>query len=45
MGIFGFHLTFSSGLAYSVLVVEAAALILLGITAALMAASGTPAPA
>jgi hypothetical protein len=36
VGIFGFHLTFSSGLAYTVLVVEAAAVILLGITALLM---------
>ncbi len=35
-GIFGFHLTFSSGLAYTVLVIEAAAVILLGITAWLM---------
>ncbi len=33
VGIFGFHLTFSSGLAYTVLVVEAVAVILLGITA------------
>jgi hypothetical protein len=32
----GFHLTFSSGLAYTVLVVEAVAVILLGITALLM---------
>ena len=36
VGIFGFHLTFSSGLAYTVLVVEVAAVILLGITAWLM---------
>jgi hypothetical protein len=35
VGIFGFHLTFSSGLAYTVLVVEAAALVMLGLTAAL----------
>ena len=35
VGIFGFHLTFSSGLAYAVLVVEAAALVMLGLTAAL----------
>ena len=34
--MFGFHLTFSSGLAYTVLVVEAVAVILLGITALLM---------
>jgi hypothetical protein len=45
VGIFGFHLTFSSGLAYTVLVVEAAAVVLLGITAALMAGSGKPAAA
>ena len=31
--MFGFHLTFSFGLAYTVLVVEAAAVILLAITA------------
>jgi hypothetical protein len=36
VGIFGFHLTFGSGLAYTVLVIEAAAVILLGITALLM---------
>ena len=36
VGIFGFHLTFSSGLAYTVLLIEAAAVILLGITAWLM---------
>jgi len=36
VGIFGFHLTFSSGLAYTVLVVEAVAVILLGIAALLM---------
>ena len=34
--LFGFHLTFSSGLACTVLVVEAAAVVLLGITALLM---------
>ena len=39
MGIFGFHLTFSSGLACTVLVVEAVAIILLGITAPLMPGS------
>jgi hypothetical protein len=32
-GIFGFHLTFSSGLADTVLIIEAAAVILLGLTA------------
>jgi len=36
VGIFGFHLTFSSGLAYTVLVIEVVALILLAITAWLM---------
>jgi hypothetical protein len=36
VGIFGFHLTFSSGLAYTVLVVEAVAVVMLGITALLM---------
>jgi hypothetical protein len=36
VGLFGFHLTFSSGLAYTVLVIEAAAVVLLGITAWLM---------
>jgi len=40
LGIFGFHLTFSSGLAYTVLVVEAVAVILLGITALLMPGPG-----
>jgi hypothetical protein len=33
VGIFGFRLTFSSGLAYTVLVVEAAAVVLLVVTA------------
>ena len=33
VGIFGFKLTFSSGLAYTVLVVEAAAVVLLAVTA------------
>ena len=33
VGIFGFKLTFSSGLAYTVLVVEAAAVVLLALTA------------
>jgi hypothetical protein len=32
VGIFGFHLTFSSGLAYTVLVVEAAAVVMLVLT-------------
>ena len=36
VGLFGFHLGFSSGLAYTVLVIEAAAVVLLGITAVLM---------
>ena len=36
VGVFGFHLTFSSGLAYVVLVVEAAAVVLLGVTAVAM---------
>ena len=36
VGLFGFHLTFSSGLAYTVLVIEAVAVILLAITALLM---------
>jgi len=40
VGIFGFHLTFSSGLAYTVLVVEAVAVILLCITALLMPGPG-----
>jgi hypothetical protein len=35
VGIFGFHLTFSSGLAYTVLAVEAAGLVMLGLTAGL----------
>ena len=43
VGIFGFHLTFSSGLAYTVLVVEAVAVILLGITAVLMPGPARPA--
>jgi hypothetical protein len=33
VGIFGFRLTFSSGLAYTVLVVEAAAVVMLALTA------------
>lgn len=36
VGIFNFHLTFSSGLAYVVLVVEAVAVVLLTTTSALM---------
>jgi hypothetical protein len=36
VGILGFHLTFSSGLAYTVLVIEAVAVIMLGFTALLM---------
>jgi hypothetical protein len=32
VGIFGFHLTFSSGLAYAALAVEASAVVLLGLT-------------
>ena len=43
VGIFGFHLTFSSGLAYTVLVVDAAAVVLLGITALLMPGPARPA--
>jgi len=35
-GIFGFHLTFSSGLADAVLVVEAAAILMLVVTAAML---------
>jgi hypothetical protein len=33
VGIFGFHLTFSSGLAYTVLIIEAAGIVLLSLTA------------
>ena len=36
VGIFGFHLTFSTGLAYTVLVVEAAGVVLLGLTSWLL---------
>jgi hypothetical protein len=32
VGIFGFHLTFSSGLAYTVLIIEAAAVVMLVLT-------------
>jgi hypothetical protein len=41
VGIFGFKLTFSSGLAYTVLVVEAAAVVLLGVTAWLLSRRGS----
>jgi hypothetical protein len=37
VGIFGFRLTFSSGLAWTVLIVEAAAVVMLGLTAWAMA--------
>ena len=36
VGIFGFHPTFSSGLAWTVLMVEAAGLVMLLLTAALL---------
>jgi hypothetical protein len=36
VGIFGFHLTFSSGLAWTVLVVEVAGVVMLLLTAALL---------
>jgi hypothetical protein len=36
VGIFGFHLTFSSGLAYTVLIVEAVAVVMLSLTGWLM---------
>ena|SRR5277367_5325215 len=36
VGIFGFHLTFSSGLAYTVLVVEGTGVVLLSLTAWLL---------
>ena len=36
VGIFGFHLTFSSGLAWTVLTVEAAGVVMLLLTAALL---------
>ena len=36
VGIFGFHLTFSSGLAWTVLIVEGAGVVLLLLTAALL---------
>jgi hypothetical protein len=41
VGIFGFKLTFTSGLADTVLVIEIAAVILLAVTALLMRRSGT----
>jgi len=39
VGLFGFHLPFSSGLAWTALVIEAAAVVLLCITALLMPSS------
>jgi hypothetical protein len=36
VGIFGFHLTFSSGLAYTVLIIEAVAVVMLAVTARVM---------
>ena len=36
VGIFGFHLTFSSGLAWTVLIVEGAGVVILLLTAALL---------
>ena len=36
VGIFGFHLTFSSGLAWTVLIVEGAGVVMLLLTAALL---------
>jgi len=43
VGLFGFHLPFTSGLAVTVLVIEIAAVVLLGVTAWLMPKSGRPA--
>jgi len=43
VGLFGFHLPFSSGLAWTVLAIEAAAVVLLCITALLMPSSARPA--
>jgi hypothetical protein len=40
VGLLGFHLPFSSGLAYTVLVIEVAAVLLLGVTAWLMPKRG-----
>ncbi|HEY1918562.1 MAG TPA: hypothetical protein VGH27_23555 [Streptosporangiaceae bacterium] len=46
VGIFGFHLTFSSGLAWTVLTVEAAGVVVLTLTGwALVRARSQPAPA
>jgi hypothetical protein len=39
VGIFGFHLTFSSGLAYAALIIEAIAVVFLAATAAVIARS------
>jgi hypothetical protein len=36
VGIFGFHLTFSSGLAYAALIIEAIAVVFLAVTAAVI---------
>jgi hypothetical protein len=41
VGIFGFHLKFSSGLANLVLVVEAIAIVALGVTAGVQARRGS----
>ncbi len=38
-GIFGFHLAFSSGLAYAALIIEAVAVVFLLVTAAVMTRS------
>ena len=43
VGLFGFHLPFSSGLAWTVLVIEAVAVVLLCITALLMPGPARPA--
>jgi len=43
VGLFRFHLTFSSGLAWTVLVIEAVAVVLLCITALLMPGPARPA--
>jgi hypothetical protein len=42
VGTFGFHLTFSTGLANAVLVVEAVAILTLLLTAAILVRSSTP---
>ena len=39
VGMFGFHLTFSSGLAYAALIIEAIAVVFLAATAAVIARS------